>query len=209
MRQMLGGWIMASDSTHVARLTLAADSQASPHISDIALFLYDFTSLYEIVRLAVDPRYRNYRFSRFSLYRNGRPLEERDRLELGSIRMRSPLEVVASIAVAGGAAASVATAIWVVVQTIEKIYNLPVNREKLELEVQKLRREEAQPALPMDLPGGRPDGQTLIVRRKASDSLEAIARRLEASPVRILRIELEIIESGRPTKRKPGAGRRK
>ncbi len=194
---------MPSDSTHVARLTLAADPQSSPHISDIALFLYDFTSLYEIVRLAVDPRYRAYHFSRFSLYRNGRPLDERDRLQLGSIRMRSPLEVVASIAVAGGAAASVATALWVVVQTIEKIYNLPLNRERLELEVQKLRREEAQPALPLDLPGGKPDGQTLIARRKASDSVEAIARRLESSPVRIIRIELEIRESPSPPRTRP------
>ncbi len=200
---------MPSDSTHVARLTLAADSKASPHISDVALFLYDFTSLYEIVRLAVDPHYRNYHFTRFSLYRNGRPLEERDRLELGSIRMRSPLEVVATIAVAGGAAASVATAIWVVVQTLEKIYNLPLNRERLELEVQKLRREEAQPALPLDLPGGKPDGQTLIARRKASDSLEAIARRLEASPVRIIRIELEIRESGPSIRARPPARRSK
>ncbi len=200
---------MPSDSTHVAQLTLAADPRASPHISDIALFLYDFTSLYEVVRLAVDPHYRNYRFSRFSLYRNGRPLDERDQLQLGSIRMRSPLEVVASIAVAGGAAASVATAVWVVVQTIERIYNLPLNREKLELEVQKLRREEDQPSLPMDLPGGKPDGQTLIARRKASDSVEAIARRLEASPVRIIRIQLEIRELAPSARARPAARRPK
>ncbi|HLC34711.1 MAG TPA: hypothetical protein VJJ70_06910 [Anaerolineales bacterium] len=191
---------MASDITHVARLTLTAEAQATPHISDVALFLYDFTSLYEIVRLAVDPRYRSYHFSRFSLYRNGRPLEERDQLQVGSLRMRSPLEVVATIAVAGGAAASVATALWVVVQTVERIYNLPLNREKLELEVQKLRREEAQPALPLDMPGQKPDAQTQIARRKATDSLEAIARRLEASPVRIVRIELEVRESGAPAK---------
>ena len=198
---------MAPDSTHVARLTLTADALATPHVAEIALFLYDFTSLYEIVRLAVDPHYRTYKFSRFSLYRNGRPLDERDRLELGSIHMRSPLEVVATIAVAGGAAASAATAIWVVVQTLEKIYNLRLNREKLELEVQKLRREEAQPALPMDLPGGKPDAQTQIARRKASESLEAVARRLEASPVRIVRIELEVRASGAPARahrRTPG-----
>jgi hypothetical protein len=199
---------MASDTTHVARLTLTADAQGTPHISDVALFLYDFTSLYEIVRLAVDPRYRSYHFSRFSLYRNGRPLDERDQLQVGSLRMRSPLEVVASIAVAGGAAASVATAVWVVVQTIERIYNLPLNREKLELEVQKLRREEAQPALPMDLPGQKPDAQAQIARRKASDSLEAIARRLGASPVRITRIELEVRESRTPAKARSRASRK-
>jgi hypothetical protein len=198
---------MAPDSTHVARLTLTADALATPHVAEIALFLYDFTSLYEIVRLAVDPHYRTYKFSRFSLYRNGRPLDERDRLELGSIRMRSPLEVVATIAVAGGAAASAATAIWVVVQTLEKIYNLRLKREKLELEVQKLRREEAQPALPMDLPGGKPDAQTQIARRKASESLEAVARRLEASPVRIVRIELEVRESGVPARARRRAPR--
>jgi hypothetical protein len=118
------------------------------------------------------------------------------------------LEVVASIAVAGGAAASVATAVWVVVQTIERIYNLPLNREKLELEVQKLRREEAQPALPMDLPGQKPDAQAQIARRKASDSLEAIARRLGASPVRITRIELEVRESRTPAKARSRASRK-
>src|SRR3972149_1750907 len=106
--------------------------------------------------------------------------------------MRPPLEVVATIAVAGGAAASVATALWVVVQTVERIYNLPLNREKLELEVQKLGRGEAHPPLPLDMPGKNPDAQTQIARRKATDSLEAIARRLEASPVRIVRIELEV-----------------
>jgi hypothetical protein len=96
----------------------------------------------------------------------------------------------------------------VVVQTVEKIYNIRLNREKLELEVQKLRREEAQPALPLDLPGQKPDAQSQIARRKATESLEAIARRLEASPVRIVRIDLEVRESSTQARGRSRASRK-
>jgi len=168
-------------------------------MAEVALFLYDFDSLYEIARLAVDPQYRSVRFSRFSLYRNGRPLMTADRMRMEAISLQSPLEVVATIAVVGGAAASVAAAIWAVVQVIEKLYNLPLNRRKLELEVRKLKREEAQARLPLGLPEEAQDLERRLERRGATPYLETVSRRLEGSAVKVQSLAIAVVEGLPPS----------
>jgi hypothetical protein len=181
------------------RLTIAADIGDAPSMAEVALFLYDFDSLYEIARLAVDPQYKSHHFSRFSLYRNGRPLMATDRMLMHAISLQSPLEVVATVAVVGGAATSVAAAIWAIVQVIEKLYNLPLNRRKLELEVRKLKREEAQARLPLGLPEEVQDLEHLLERRGATPYLETVSRRLEASAVKVRSLVIAVVEDLAPS----------
>jgi hypothetical protein len=206
---------MPSQSTALQRLvlTIKADAGRTPDAAELALFLYDFVSLYEIVRLATDPQYKSYRFSRFSLYRRGRPLAASDRMVVRAIRFHSPLEVIATIAAAGGAAASIATAIWSVLQVVEKLYSLRLNRQKLELEIRKLKREAVQTRLPLDLPEEIPDPLPLLKRRNAASYLETVTRRLHNSRVQITDLQVEITQSvprskrgGPPSGKEPGPG---
>ncbi|MGD0575121.1 MAG: hypothetical protein ABSB61_07105 [Anaerolineales bacterium] len=182
-------------------LTIRADVGRTPDVAEVALFLYDFVSLYEIIRLGMDPEYKSYRFSRFCLYRKGRPLVPADRMLVRTIRLHSPLEVIATIAAAGGAAAATATAIWSVLQVVEKLYSLRLNRQKLELEIRKLRREAVQTRLPLGLPEERPDLVAVLKKRNATEYLETISRRLHNSKVQITDIEVEITESATASKR--------
>jgi hypothetical protein len=173
-------------------LHIRADAGQPPEISDVGLFLYDLDSLYEIVRLAFDPAYKTYRFSRFSLYRNGRPLVPGDKMTVRQLRLASPLEVTATIAAGAAAAASVAAALWAFVQTVEKIYNLKLQRQKLELEIERLRHETVQARLPLDLPEAAPDPDRVLRRRSASEPLETLMRRLAASRLRVIELDIEL-----------------
>jgi hypothetical protein len=194
---------MPSKSTLPQRLvlTIRADAGRTPDAAELALFLYDFVSLYEIVRLGTDPQYKAYRFSRFSLYRKGRPLAPSDRMVVRAIRFHSPLEVIATVAAAGGAAASIATAIWSVLQVVDKLYSLRLNRQKLELEIRKLKREAIQTRLPLDLPEEMPDPLPLLKKRDAASYLETVTRRLHNSKIQVTELELEVTESVPGSKR--------
>jgi hypothetical protein len=179
---------------HSVVLRIRATAEKAPDISDVGLFLYDLDSLYEIVRLAFDPAYKAYRFTRFSLYRNGRPLEPRDKMIVHRLRLASPLEVTATIAAGAAAAASVAAALWAFIQTVEKIYNIRLQREKLELEVERLRHQTVQARLPLDLPEASSDPEKVLKRRAATEPLETLSKRLAASPLRVIDVEIEVTD---------------
>lgn len=191
---------MTEKSQSVA-IRIRAETDPTPDIATVGLFLYDLDSLYEIVRLALDPAYKSYRFSRFSLYRNGRPLADQDRLLVKRLKLASPLEVFATVAAVGGAATTVAAAVWTLVQIVEKIYNLRLNHEKLELEVMKLQREAVQPRLPLDLPDKPLSSEKILKRRAADGPLETLEKRLASSTVRITEFEIEVIEKTTSPKR--------
>lgn len=191
---------MTEKSQSVA-IRIRAETDPTPDIATVGLFLYDLDSLYEIVRLALDPAYKSYRFSRFSLYRNGRPLADQDRLLVKRLKLASPLEVFATVAAVGGAATTVAAAVWTLVQIVEKIYNLRLNHEKLELEVMKLQREAVQPRLPLDLPDKPLSSEKILKRRAADEPLETLEKRLASSTVRITDFEIEVIEKTTSPKR--------
>jgi hypothetical protein len=69
-----------------------------PALIDISSFLYDLNLFYEYVRIVVDPKYARYKFSRFSGYRNAKHVEWEDRLEIQSLRIDSPIELIIVIA---------------------------------------------------------------------------------------------------------------
>lgn len=109
--------------------------------SDVGLFMYDFDSLYELLRLGLDPHYADFQFSRFVLYRDHRQLEYQDRMRVSTLSLRSPLEILTLIPVLVGAVAGLAATVWALVQTIEKIRDRPFNRETRELDIQMRRLE--------------------------------------------------------------------
>lgn len=182
-------------------LTIKADVGRSPDATEVALFLYDLVSLYEVLRLGTDPGYKSYEFSRFCLYRKGRPLLPADRMLVRTIRLHSPLELITTIAAAGGAAASLATAIWSFLQVVEKLYNLRMNHQKLELEIRKLRHEAVQTRLPLGLPEEMPDPLPILKKRNATEYLETLVRRLRSSRVQITDIQCEVSEGASGGKR--------
>jgi hypothetical protein len=175
----------------VIRLTADVPDPAS--IAEVGLFLYDLDSLYEVLRLGLDSRYKDYRFSRFSLYRNGRPMAHEDKMRVKTIGLGSPLEVMAVIAAGAGAAGAIAATVWTVAQTIDKIYNLRLNHQKLQLEVDKLRREEAQARLPLLFPRKEFDSEAALRKRNATEPLDALVRRLQESPLRVTDVDIRVV----------------
>jgi hypothetical protein len=73
------------------QIEVVGSDQESLQIQDLANFLYDFNLLYETLRLAFDPTYDWFRFTRFTGYRNGRrALKDQDRLRVDLLRVESP-----------------------------------------------------------------------------------------------------------------------
>jgi hypothetical protein len=177
------------------RIRLTGSEESFPSLLEVSSFLYDFNLLYEISRLATDPTYRDFRFSRFVFYRRGRPLEERDRLYLQSLSLGSPIVIV-------GVVTAMVTGIggvWGIVQIVEKITNAPLNRRKLKAEVEKLEREnqEAAALSPDLMPEGEEGFRKAIRIREAEHFYDNVAGRLERSSVRIKELEIEVVQPNR------------
>ena len=175
------------------RFAVTADAEDNPTLLNISSFLYDFNLLYEITRLALDPKYSEFAFADFVWFRQGRPLEDQDRLRVDRIRLESPLELVAAIILAGNGAIA---AVWGVVQIVEKVSNARLNRRKLEAEVAKLEGGQLASAR---LPSvdDKQEIRRLLRIREAERFYERTAGRLEASSVRIKTVDVEIIPTQR------------
>jgi hypothetical protein len=66
----------------------------APALAELSAFLYDLNLAYEISRLATDPTYEGYEFSRSVWYRTRKPLREQDRLHVASLSLGSPLHMM-------------------------------------------------------------------------------------------------------------------
>src|SRR5271169_907439 len=119
------------------RIALSGEEGDYPALIDISSYLYDFNLLYEFSRLVVDPKYEGYKFSRFTGYRNAKRVLPDDRLEIESLRIESPIELVTIIAAVPAAAMT----LWVLAQAFEKIANFRINRDILKLQRDNLRKE--------------------------------------------------------------------
>jgi hypothetical protein len=128
----------------VFELRLHTSEESLPGLIDIASFLYDFNLLYEISRLAVDPKYRNFKFSRYVYFRNGRPIDPEDSLYVQKLILESPLDV----ALWGEVSVEALGALYTLILAIERVANFSLSREKLRLEVGKLRAEESARTAP-------------------------------------------------------------
>ncbi|MBE0411408.1 MAG: hypothetical protein IBX69_16925 [Anaerolineales bacterium] len=166
--------------------------QSDPlNAGEVGLFVFDFDSLYEMVRLTVDPKYASFNFSRFALYRNAKRLSNEDKLYVQLLRLASPMEMASTIAVYSGAAASIVATLWILVQALERIYNLKLNREKLQLEIQKLKRDLSTESKVLIEPDPF-DVTHSIEERGASEYLDTIEKRLSRSSIQIEEVKIRV-----------------
>lgn len=161
------------------------------HLGNVGLFIYDLDSLYELIRLTVDPNYFDYKLSRFSLYRNGRPINKNDQLNVSSISLNSPLVITGNIAIYAGTVSAVLGSFWLFIQILDKISNFRVNHEKNKLELIKLRKEIEKlqsnviKLSPLIIEGN-------IANPKAEEIIEKVTKRIEKSSINIIDITYEV-----------------
>lgn len=116
----------------VMRLNFKEDH--NPYLLDISSLLYDLELAHDLCVSVLEDDYSNFVFGQYFFYRNGRPLKKSHRIRTARIVHNSPLlleVIVPSMAAVLG-----------FIQIVEKVQNWSLNREKLELEVSKLQREE-------------------------------------------------------------------
>jgi hypothetical protein len=105
------------------RIRLIGAENEFPSLLDVSSFLFDFNLAYEIARLATDSKYKDFVFSRYALFRNGRPLKEPDRLHVVRLEFGSPFGLIAIVKLVGGAASSIVA----VIKLMEKLTGKPFN----------------------------------------------------------------------------------
>jgi hypothetical protein len=116
-------------------MTIKFHEDNEPYLLDISSMLYDLELTHDFaVIIANRNTYANYRFNRYFWYRKGRPVLKEHKIRALRIVKQSPLLLEVVIPSLG--------AIWILLQIFEKISNWDLNKEKLRLEVNKLRREE-------------------------------------------------------------------
>jgi hypothetical protein len=110
-----------------------SEEEKNPFLLDVTSLMYDLELAHDLGVLLTEPEYRSFKFSsQFFRFRGGRRIGPTHRLRAVRIVKQSPLllEIASSV---GGLCG--------LLQIIEKVSNWLLSREKLELEVDKLRRE--------------------------------------------------------------------
>lgn len=152
-------------------LKLRFDEPADTTVLHLSSLLYDMNLLNDCIVLVSLPEYAEFKFSTTFWYRNGRPVSRDHRLYLGRIRHSSPIELSVIFTMT---AAAVGVP-WVLVQTIEKVSNWKLNRQKLKYDVEKARLEVEKLAADREL-------QTIQLA-KAEAELEVALRQREAMDI--------------------------
>jgi hypothetical protein len=176
--------------------------EAMPTLLDISSFLYDLNLGYELSRLATDPSYEHVHFSRYSLFRNGRPLRKQDRLRVKHLSHSSPIQLQTLV---WGAPLAIG-AVWGLVQIVEKVSNWKLNRRKLEAEIHKLERESLKAADERQHKRPTPDSSSQpvpiyseeefllqIQHREAAHLINGVTKRLEKAEVRIAEMQIRFV----------------
>jgi hypothetical protein len=84
------------------RLSLAVirgEESNYPALIEVSSFLYDLNLLYEFSRVMNDPEYAGNELSSFSGFRNAKRVKPEDRLEVITLRIESPFELVTIVAI--------------------------------------------------------------------------------------------------------------
>ena len=141
-------------------------------------FFLSVSSLFTDLELAHDlgvlltyADYEGYRFGQRFWMRNGRPLDPIHRLRTLTVVKQSPLGLELIIAAAGG--------LWVLVQIIDKVANWKLNRQKVELEVAKLRQEVG--LKDMEILEKRLSLEQMLQKRKAEQMYKRLITRFNES----------------------------
>jgi hypothetical protein len=188
-----------SPGDRLYRLEVDCEEDSYPKLRDVTAFLFDFNLLYEIPRFELDAKYGDRQIAANQLrYRGGIKLDEEDQLTVEALRHDSPLQFT----VVAGATAASAAALWTVVQAVFAIRNAGLNREKLQLEVDKIRLEVAKSfseAKKRDEPllidrGTLEAIEGRLRQRDVENTRQRIINRLNKNSIRIREVTFEAIE---------------
>jgi hypothetical protein len=113
------------------------EQEKTPLLEDISSVLYDFELLYNFCLVTGAKEYSDYNFPQGFWFRKRRGIKEAHKLRTSKILKESPLFIELSIAESIAALG----AIWILIQAIDKVYNMGLNRRKNILEVKKLKLE--------------------------------------------------------------------
>jgi hypothetical protein len=160
------------------RIKLIFEDEKEPCFEDVTSLFYDYELLYDFSLVLYVKDYDDYRFSNYFLYRN-RGIKNEHKLRVTRIIKESPLTVeliVSYVVVTSGA-------IWVLIQALEKISNWRLNREKLKLEIEKLKRESK-----LDIQKEKINEIELQNKLEAKEAIriyKILLKRLEKNPIKI------------------------
>jgi len=162
-------------------VTLQFREDEEPFLLDVSSLIYDFELAYDFSVILAEEEYSKYDFNRFFWYRTGRPLKNHHRARAARIVKESPLllEVILPSL----------TAIWVLIQIIEKISNWEINRKKVKMEVRKLQREEDMHKQQM-IEKYSDQLEPLLERRHANDTHNKLVDRLSKSPISLSKMDI-------------------
>lgn len=173
---------MSNDHKILLRLTFKDEKK--PYLLDISSLFYDFELLHNLCLMIYLEDYRDYKFTQYFWYRKGRLLKSEHKIRAFKIVKESPLTVELII----GGIVALSGAFWAIVQAIEKISNWKLNREKLKLEIEKLRRETNRPYYEEER--ARIELEHRLHEREALPTLLSLVRRLESNPINLKDIEI-------------------
>jgi hypothetical protein len=170
------------------KVRLIFEDEKKPYFLDVSSLFYDFELLHDFSLLLFVEDYYDYHFSQYFWYRRGRPLKDKHRLRALRIIKESPLTVeliLSIVAVSSGAICAMA-------QAIEKIGSWKLNREKLKLEIKKLRAEIN--LLSYDEERARIEMEKKLQERECLIIFNALLKRLESNSIKLKDVELTLEE---------------
>jgi hypothetical protein len=110
-------------------------------VLEFSRLLYHLDLVYEVSRLATDPRYRSYQFPEHTFRPLVSPLEPSDRMILLRVRHESPWDLSVLLHDPMALLTGGLGALWLFVQCLERVSTLGLNRRKLKAEIQKVQLE--------------------------------------------------------------------
>ena len=165
-------------SAQLLQISLRGDEDQFPLLLDITSFLYDFNLLYEFMRIKMDDRYSGYTLSFHSWNRKNRPLRDADRLRVVHLRHESPIALVTVAIATPGAVAAVLGVLTIA----EKLRNWSLNRELLELQRDKLRKELTAGSAEPDSDSSKESLRVKLQREKPWEELTAASAEPNSVP---------------------------
>jgi hypothetical protein len=152
-----------------------------PFFDSVSSLFVDLGLVHDFGVLLSHPEYADYQFGPRFWMRSGRRIRPEDRLRTFSIAKHSPLVLEIAVSAIGG--------LLTLMQVAERVRDWNLNRRKLELEVAKLRQEQAMRHL--EILERRLRIESVIQeRRNATRIEETLVQRLEKSELVLEDIDL-------------------
>jgi hypothetical protein len=204
----------------VVTISATGTENHRPTILEVSRFLYQVHLSYEIARLATDPQYADFRFPKYTFTPSRSKLHWQHQLELDTVRHESPWRLKSSLVASG----AVATTLWLLAQTFDKIGDFQLDRQKVRAEIHEIQtrtrseqlsniekatqlgvpltNEEAEIRLPrihrhVLTPEEAEIVRSMLARRGADQFYERSQRILNGLPFRVGELDLRIVPPGK------------